>query len=188
MKVQILDRQTTHSGYLTIERLHLRLGDGATIRREVERHGNGAAVLPYNAEQRRALVVRQFRTPVFDACGDEDLEEACAGMVTGEDAEAAARREAYEELGVVLNEMEFVGQVWPSPGVSSERQSLFLAPYSAADRTGKGGGVASENELITVCERSLAELASDADHGRIADAKLLTLVLALRLRHPELYR
>jgi nudix-type nucleoside diphosphatase (YffH/AdpP family) len=158
------------------------------IWREVERHGNGAAVLPYNAEQRKALVVRQFRAPVFDACGDDDLEEACAGMVAREDAETAGRREAYEELGVVLDEMEFVGQVWPSPGVSSERQSLFLAPYSAADRTGEGGGIASEDELIVVRERPLSELASDADHGRIADAKLLILILALRLRHPELFR
>jgi nudix-type nucleoside diphosphatase (YffH/AdpP family) len=187
MKAQILERKTTHSGYLTVERLHVRLADGTMIWREVERHGDGAAVLPYNIEQRSALVVRQFRAPVFDASGHEDLEEACAGMVAGEDAETAGRREAYEELGVVLNEMELVGRVWPSPGVSSERQSLFLAPYRASDRTGEGGGVASEHELIILCERPLAELASDADHGRIADAKLLTLVLALRLRHPELF-
>ena len=36
-------------------------------------------------------------------------------------------------------------------------------------------------------ERSLDGLAFDADQGRIADAKLLTLVLALRLRRPELF-
>jgi hypothetical protein len=36
-------------------------------------------------------------------------------------------------------------------------------------------------------ERLLAELAADVDQGRIADGKLLTLVLALRLRRPDLF-
>jgi hypothetical protein len=60
------------------------------------------------------------------------------------------------------------------PGSTTrERQSLFLAPYRSADR-------------ISV-ERLLAELAADVDHGRISDGKLLTLVLALRLRRPDLF-
>ncbi len=78
--------------------------------------------------------------------------------------------------------------VWPSPGISTETAALYLAPYGPADRRGPGGGLASENEDITVVERSLAELAEDADHGRIVDGKLLTLVLSLRVRHPELFR
>src|ERR1700730_7047375 len=40
---------------------------------------------------------------------------------------------------------------------------------------------------ITVVERLLAALAADVDQGRIADGKLLTLVLALRLRRPDLF-
>ena len=44
-----------------------------------------------------------------------------------------------------------------------------------------------EHEGITVVERLLAELAADVDQGRIADGKLLTLVLALRLRRPDLF-
>jgi hypothetical protein len=45
--------------------------------------------------------------------------------------------------------------------------------------------VEGESEGITVVERLLAELAADVDQGRIADGKLLTLVLALRLRRPD---
>jgi len=108
-------------------------------------------------------------------------------MIELEDASATARREANEELGVDLKSLEFIARVWSSPGVSTERQSLFLAPYCPADRSGKGGGAQGEHEGITVIERSLDGLAFDADQGRIADAKLLTLVLALRLRRPELF-
>jgi hypothetical protein len=40
---------------------------------------------------------------------------------------------------------------------------------------------------ITVVERLLAELAADVDQRRIADGKLLTLVLALRPWRPDLF-
>ena len=81
----------------------------------------------------------------------------------GQDAQATARREAYEELGVRLASMDLVSRVWSSPGVSSERVSLFLARYVAADRIAAGGGVRGEHEGITVVERSLSTLAAAAD-------------------------
>jgi nudix-type nucleoside diphosphatase (YffH/AdpP family) len=187
MKPKILARETVYRGYLTVERLQVRLADDAQVWLEVERHGEAVVVLPYDAQRRCALVVRLFRAPVFDTTGEEVLEEACAGMIGNEDAETAARREAYEELGVALQSLEPIGRFWSSPGVSTERHSLFLAAYSAADRVGPGGGVADEHEGITVVERSFAQLAADVDHGRIADGKLVTLVLALRLRRPQLF-
>jgi hypothetical protein len=82
--------------------------------------------------------------------------------------------------------MERVARIWSSPGVSTERQSLFLESYVAADRVGMGGGIASENEGITVVERPLEQLAREAGEGRIIDGKLLALVLALRARRPDL--
>src|ERR1700730_13595168 len=120
MKPEILERQIAHAGYVTVERLRMRLTDGAEVSREVERHGDAAAVLPYNVERRRALVVRLFRAPVLVASGEEMSEEACAGMIENEDADTAARREAYEEVGVDLPSLEFVARVWSSPGVSEQ--------------------------------------------------------------------
>jgi hypothetical protein len=64
---------------------------------------------------------------------------------------------------------------------------LFLAPYVAADRVANGGGVAGEHEGITVVERPLEQLARDLDEGRMVDGKLVTLILALRLRRPLLF-
>lgn len=187
MKPRILARETLYRGYLTLERLQVRLADGAEVSLEVERHGEAVVVLPYDADRRCALVVRLFRAAVFDTTGEAVLEEACAGMIGNEDAETAVRREAYEEMGVTLTSLECIGRFWSSPGVSTERHTLFLAPYGAAARTGEGGGVAEEHEAITVVERELPKLAMDADQGRIADGKLLTLILALRLRRPELF-
>ena len=189
MTPEILDRETVYAGYMAVERLRVRLADGAEVVREVERHGDAVAVLPYDPVARTGLIVRLFRIPVFDRTSEATLDEACAGMIDGDDdAESdAVRREAMEELGLRLGPLESVGRVWSSPGVSAERVSLFLAAFSPADRVTGGGGVEGEHEGITVIERSLADLASDADAGRIADIKLLTLVLTLRIRKPGLF-
>jgi nudix-type nucleoside diphosphatase (YffH/AdpP family) len=185
---EILERTVERAGYVTVERMRIRLADGAEVWREMERHGDSVAVLPYDGERRVALVARQFRAPVFAMAGETVFEEACAGMIDGEDAKTTARREAFEELGVRLGELEFLATVWPGPGVGAERQTLFLARYTSADHDGAGGGLASENEAIAVVERPLGELATDADAGRIADGKLFTLVMALRVRQPALFR
>jgi len=187
MPPEILERRTAYAGYMTVECLRVHLSDGVEVWREVERHGDAVVVLAYDERRRCALLVSLFRAPVLDAAGEASSIEACAGMIGDEDAETAVRREALEEMGVVLGSLDYVARVWSSPGVSTERQSLFLAAYNPADRTEAGGGAPGEHEGITVIERALAELAADADLGRITDGKLLTLILALRLRRPELF-
>jgi len=187
MTPTVLARENLSSGYIKVERLRLRLASGAEVIREVESHGDAVAVLPYDPARGCALVVRLFRAPLLESVGLTSLEEACAGMIDTGDAESAVRREAMEELGLRLGDVEFVAKVWPSPGVSTETATLYLAAYCLADRVGAGGGLATENEEITVIERPLSELAAEADEGRIGDGKLLTLVLALRLRHPEVF-
>ncbi len=188
MKPKILDRKIAYTGYLTVEQLRVQVADGAIVSREIERHGDAAAVLPYDIERRCALVVRLFRAPVFCATGAESLEEACAGTIEREDEVSAARREAFEELGVSLGTMELVARVWSSPGVSTERQSLFLASYTPEDRTGLGGGVVGEHECITVVERPLSQILHDIEQGGVTDGKLVTLIFALRSRRPELFQ
>jgi nudix-type nucleoside diphosphatase (YffH/AdpP family) len=166
------------------------MADGQEIWREVENHGNSVAVLPYDPGRRTALTVRMYRTPVLWAGGAEPLEEACAGMIdaTDDGPDQAVRREALEELGVALGEVEPVATVWPSPGVITERSHIFLAAFAGADRVAKGGGLESEHEEIEVVETGLAELARKADLGEIVDAKLLMLVQTLRLRRPDLFQ
>jgi nudix-type nucleoside diphosphatase (YffH/AdpP family) len=187
MSPQIIGRKTARTGYITVEELRLSVADGVEFDREIEWHGDGAAVLPFNPQARTALVIRQFRAPVLAAAGEVSLVEACAGMIEDGDAEATVRREAQEELGLRLGPVELVARTWSSPGVSTERVSLFIAPYAPADVSGPGGGLALEHEDITVIERPLVDLAAEVDGGHILDAKLLMLLQALRLRRPELF-
>ena len=157
------------------------------IWRDVESHGDAVAVLPHDASRQCALLVCLFRAPVFDSTGAAVLEEACAGMIGTESAVHAVRREAAEELGVTFTTLEPIATVWSSPGVSTERVFLVLAPYGRGDLAAAGGRVPCEHEHVAVLESPLALLAERVDRGVMADAKLLMLVQALRLRRPALF-
>lgn len=184
----VLNVRVLYEGWGSYKLGLFRLPSGDTVSREFEDHGDGVAVLAYDPERRCALLVRQFRPPAFVAAGEPQLLEALAGLLDENDPEACARREALEEAGLRLATLEKVVTGLSMPGISTERLHLFLAPYAAADRVAAGGGLASEHEHITVVELPLHELAARADAGGITDMKTLVLVLALRLRRPELFR
>lgn len=92
MAPTLLDRRTTYSAYLTVERLSIRIVDGSVVSRDIERHGNAVAVLPYDEQRRGALVARLFRAAVFCETGAKSLQGACAGMIEDEDDASPARR------------------------------------------------------------------------------------------------
>ncbi|MGA0606297.1 NUDIX domain-containing protein [Phenylobacterium sp. VNQ135] len=187
MPVELRKLETVYQGYSTLMVATLSTADGGTFRREIEHHGRAAAVLPYDAGRRCVLMVNLPRAPVIWAGGPPELLEAPAGMVDNEDPEDTAIREALEEAGVRLSRLEPLGSPFASPGVSSEKIDLFLAEYSAADRVAAGGGVDGENEHITVEEIPLAQLWAWVEQRRIEDLKTLALVLALKVRRPELF-
>jgi nudix-type nucleoside diphosphatase (YffH/AdpP family) len=187
MPVEIREIETVYEGYLTLRKATLATADGSIFMREIEDHGQACAVLPYDPQRRCALLVSLPRAPVIWSGGPNELLEAIAGMLDGDPPEACACKEAMEEAGLRLQALEPVGAAYASPGVSTEKLHLFLAPYASADRTGAGGGIAEEHELITVVELPLAELWARQAAGHIEDLKTLTLLLALRVRHPDLF-
>jgi nudix-type nucleoside diphosphatase (YffH/AdpP family) len=187
MTAKITRVEPLHDGWLKVVKAELVQEDGQAYSREIVRHGQAAAVLPYDPDQRVALLVRLTRAPVVDAGVDEGLLEAPAGMLDGDSPEDCARREALEEVGVRLERLQPIASAFTSPGMSTEQTHLFLAPFRAADRIGAGGGVAEEHEDITVVETPLADLWAAYLAGRIADLKTLALLLALRAHHPDLF-
>jgi nudix-type nucleoside diphosphatase (YffH/AdpP family) len=186
--MQLLDAKTLYQGWGRFLMLTVRLSTGVVVQRQLDDHGHAAAVLPYDAERRVALLARMPRAAALFVGEDPVLMEACAGIIDpGETAEACARREALEELGVRLGSLEPLARAFSGPGSCSETMSLYLAPYAAEDRIAAGGGLAEENEQIQVLELPLMELARQSDKGELRDLKTLTLILALRLRRPNLF-
>ena len=186
--MRLIDRRMIYSGWGRFLLLKVELGDGRVHERQIEDHGEAAAVLPYDPARKTALLVRQPRiAPLFKGL-EPHVVEAAAGMVDpGEEPAATAVREAMEELGVRLSAIEPVVSAWSMPACSSERLHLYLAPYTAADRVADGGGMEEEGEEIEVLELPLKTLLDQADGGTLIDLKTVTLVWALARRKPELF-
>jgi nudix-type nucleoside diphosphatase (YffH/AdpP family) len=160
-------------------------GRWSTEQRETYDRGNGATILLYDQARRTVLLSRQFRFPVYvNGHPDGMLIETAAGLLDEDDPETAIRREAEEELGVTVGELEHVFDVFMSPGSVTERLHFYAAPYTAASRTGAGGGLADDGEDIEVLELGFDEALTMIDDGRIADGKTIMLLQWAALRGP----
>lgn len=187
MPTKLLDVRTLHDGFGKLVVGRFRLDDGVEVVREIFDQGDSVAILAYDPERRFSIMTRQFRAPVFYVGQESFLLEAPAGRIEDDGPAETARRELVEEIGINASRFEHIATTWTSPGISTERLHLFLAAFSESDRVGDGGGLAEENENIECVTLPLAELASMAARGEIADLKTLTLILALQLRRPELF-
>jgi nudix-type nucleoside diphosphatase (YffH/AdpP family) len=164
-----------------------RRSDGTVTReqRETYDRGDGATVLLYDVERETVLLTRQFRYPVYvNGHPDGMFVETAAGLLDGDDPAAAIRREASEELGVVIGELEPVFAVWTSPGSVTEKVHCFAAPYTPASRVGPGGGLADDGEDIGAVELPFAQALKQIETGEIADAKTIMLLQWAALRGP----
>jgi nudix-type nucleoside diphosphatase (YffH/AdpP family) len=165
-------------GVLRRNELELRGADGSWSRqpRETYDRGNGAAILLYEPDQGTVLLVRQFRYPAFvNGHPDGMLLEVPAGLLDGDDPEAAIRREAEEETGVRVGAVRRVFELFMSPGSVTERLAFFAAPYRAGERA-HTAGVIEEGEDIEVVEVSLDEALAMVARGEIADGKTVLLL------------
>ena len=187
MTVEIISVDSKYSGWARFLVVGVRLPNGQLLRREIEDHGAAVAVLAYDPERKMALLVQQFRAPVFFSSQQEQTLEAIAGIQDEADTISTARREALEEAGVHLRALEYVATAWTMPGISTEQMTLYLATYRRTDRINEGGGVATEHENISAVEIKLATLDEMLESGRLIDMKTLVLMQALKLRHPDLF-
>ncbi|GAA2557976.1 NUDIX domain-containing protein [Winogradskya consettensis] len=160
-------------------------GTWSRQQRETYDRGNGATLLPYDAERGTVLLARQFRYPVYvNGHPDGLLLETAAGLLDEDSPEDAIRREATEELGITIGEIEHVFDVYMSPGSVTERLHFYAAPYTPDTRLTAGGGLADEGEDITVVELPFAEALDMTYDGRINDAKTIMLLQWAALRGP----
>lgn len=183
--------RTAYRGFMTLDLYEatIELGGHATeMRREVHDHGHGACVLPFDAERRTCLLVRQLRLPVHVVEGNGLILEAAAGLIdpSDESAAVAAQREAAEELRYMVRNVTHVGTVYPIPGMVTELMHCFIAEYSAQDRISEGFE-ADEDEVIEVEEWGLDDLWAAWKDGHLRDGKAVTCLLSLRVERPDLF-
>jgi nudix-type nucleoside diphosphatase (YffH/AdpP family) len=151
-------------------------GAWSTQRRETYDRGNGATILLYDRERRTVLLTRQFRFPAYvNGHPDGLLVETAAGLLDDDSPEIAIRREAEEETGVVLGEVEHVFDAYMSPGSVTERLHFFAAPYAGGELHGTRAGLEEEGEEIEILEVDVDEAVAEIGSS-IIDAKTIMLL------------
>ncbi len=151
--VELIEKTTPYQGYsrIYVYRLrHKRFGGGWTevMSRELFERGQAAVVLPYDPARDAVVLIEQFRIGAYAAGFAPWLIEPVAGIVEpGEAPAEVARREAVEEAGCEIAELELIGKVLASPGGSSEVLHLYCG---RVDSAGVGGihGLEHEHEDI----------------------------------------
>lgn len=184
---RIVSSEVVFQGWYTFSRLMVEMPDGQIVDREMLHRGMACAVLPYDRERRVAMLITQPR-PGALYHGVPSPYEAIAGSLDGADPAVRIVEEAMEEGGLRLCAIEPVANMWSMVPVSTERVQLYLAPYTAEDVVGSGGGLVEEHENIVVHEIGLDTLRDLALGGDLPDAKTLILAQALMLKHPDLWR
>ncbi len=181
LKWEVLETALLSDNWATLKKTKLRLtlSDGTTSDqwRETYDRGDGAVILPYDPLRRHILLGRQFRWPAAYR-GDPEpfLIEAAAGLLDADNPTDCIRKEAQEELGLVLSAPVFLFDLYMSPGSVTEKLHFFAAQYSLGDAQSQFGGLTSEAEEIEILDLPLEEALTMARDGRIRDAKTVILL------------
>jgi nudix-type nucleoside diphosphatase (YffH/AdpP family) len=145
--------------------------------REAYDRGNGATVLLYNKEKHTVILIRQFRMPTFlNGNISGMMVETCAGVLDGDDPETCVIKEAEEESGYRVHDVEKVFEAYMSPGAVTEILHFYIAQYKDEDKVGAGGGLDSEQEDIEVLEVDFDRAMNMMATGEIKDAKTIMLL------------
>jgi len=186
LRINVIKNQLLSDNYFILRNITYELfrrnGEAIRHKREVYDRGNGATILLYNCEKKTVVLTRQFRIATWmNGNADGMLIETCAGLLDADEPEQCARKEAMEETGYEVGELEKVFELYMSPGGVTEIVYFYLAPYDDSQRKYSGGGV--EDEDIDVLEIPFSQALDMIRSGEICDGKTVILLQQLQLRN-----
>ncbi|MCZ7855674.1 NUDIX domain-containing protein [Agrobacterium salinitolerans] len=179
-RIRLVEKETVWKGFVHMQKLIFdqRMPDGRTMRivREVHDHGSAAAILLYDPKRDSVVMVRQFRPAAFVNGDPSFMIEVPAGLLDDDDAADAIRREAMEESGYAVEKVEYLFDMYASPGTLTEKVSLFVARINLDVQAGNGGGLEDEGEDLEVLTYGLDEAFGMIASGEITDSKTIILL------------
>ena len=154
--------------------------------REVYHRTPAACILLYDPRRDVVVLVKQFRRPAYVNGDPAWMIEVPAGLLDGDEPQAAIRREAMEETGYTVRDVRFLFRAYSAPGAVTEVVHFFAAVIDVADRVSEGGGLAEEHEDIEVLELPLDRAVAMVESGEIFDLKTITLLQWAALNREKL--
>lgn len=186
LRINVIKNQILSDNYFVLRNLTYDLfrrnGEPIRHKREVYDRGNGATILLYNSDKKTVVLTRQFRVATWmNGNADGMLIETCAGLLDADEPEVCIRKEAMEETGYQVGELEKVFELYMSPGGVTEIVYFYLASYTDSQRKNRGGGI--EDEDIEVLELPFSQALDMMRKGEICDGKTVILLQQLQLRN-----
>jgi ADP-ribose pyrophosphatase len=149
---------------------------------------DAAILLPYDPIRDKVLLVEQMRMGPLGR-GDPNLWqfEPIAGRVdAGESPQACAIREAKEEAGLTVTQLELASEAYASPGCSTEFFYQFVGLVDLPDDIVGVSGLETENEDIRTHLLSFDELMTLVQTQQAANVPLVTLAYWLAFHRSRL--
>ena len=192
MKHEILNRETLFQGYFRVDRYRLRHerfagGWSAPFTRELyHRSKQVAGILPFDPRSDKVVMIEQFRAGPMAVGEFPWLMEIPMGMVdVNESPEQAAHREALEETGCTIAELQPIAQFFSSPGGTTE-QILLFAGRTTAPVDGSIHGIVTEHEDIRVHVMDATRAIGLITTNKIRDAQTFAALQWFAMHHTEL--
>lgn len=153
-------------------------GKTERLTHEVYGKNDGVAVLLYNPLTNKIILSKQFRIPMYVAGVKNGFSiEVCGGSIDKDESpETTVIRETKEEVGYNISELKKVSTIFLSPGLMKEQVHLYVAKYREEDKVENGGGLAAENEEITVLETDFNDALKMIENDEIIDARTIMLL------------
>lgn len=184
-KIEIINDEILFSSFFSLKRLTVNhTVDEAShkYQRELFARGDAVTVLPYDKETNKVLLTKQFR---IGAHREESpfLLETVAGIVEqGEENSEVAIREAEEEAGIKLSELELITSCYPSPGACDEKIAIYLAEFDSSNYQEGEFGLDYENEFIETLLVDIQDLSKMISDGEIINGITIIAIQALLLK------
>lgn len=183
-------RERVYDGFFKMDKLKLRhslfAGGEISIARELFLRDEAVCMLPYDPLLDEVVLVEQFRIGAIDHPKSPWLLELVAGIVEpDEQMEEVAIREAEEEAGLTVEQLEPICRYLVSPGGACEYITLFCGRVDAS-QAGGIHGLAAEGEDIKVHRVAVAELFEMVADGRVDNAASIIAAQWLQINHARL--
>lgn len=149
---------------------------------------DAALVLPYDPVSDKVMLIEQLRFgPIWRGDPAAWVLEPIAGLVdAGERPADCARREAREEAGIELGDLQKMTKVYATPGYSTEFFHCYLGLCHLEDTQGGLAGLEHEHEDIRSHVLSFDRAMALVDSGEINAAPLAMMMLWLARHREEL--
>ena len=188
---EIIEKEILYSGFFRMEKYRFKHtlyagGWSSEISRELFVRGSCVAVLLYDPDADKVILIEQFRAGAILQPDRAWLIEIVAGAIEdGETAKEVAYRESLEEAGCEIQELFVINEFYTTPGGASERITLFCGKV---DSTHIGGihGLDHEDEDILVRAVDFDEAYEMVESNEIESAISIIAIQWLALNKQKL--